>query len=142
MFIAHGNFQVKDSDHPNIIIVEATGPFNIQAVHIYRQQVLDKTANINGYWGQLNTANQNCLYTPEAAQELQNLTVLKKEQGLRFAAILFKDCLCKTLIEEKIKMFYDRNNIVYEIFSDQNDAMHWLATSLNQANQIPQSTCA
>jgi undecaprenyl pyrophosphate synthase len=142
MFIAHGIFQVKDSDHQNIIIVDATGPFNHQAVHIYRQQIVDRLPNINGYWAQLNIANQNCLYTPEAELELLSLTAFKRENGMRFAAVLFKECLCKTLIEEKIKKFYYTHNIICKIFLDQNEAMHWLTNSLNQANNTPQATCA
>jgi len=142
MFIAHGIFQVKDTLNPNIIIVDATGPFNLQAVQAYHQQIVDKLPSFTGYWAQLNIANQNCLYTPEAELELIKLTNFKSKNNLRFAAILFKNCLCKTLIEEKIKAFYSKHNIICNIFSDQDDAMHWLTTSLNHINNNSQPNCA
>ena len=142
MFIAHGTFQVKDTHNPNIIIVDATGPFNLQAVQVYHQQIVDKLPSFTGDWAQLNIANQNCLSTPEAELELLNLTTFKSKNGLRFAAVLFKDCICKVWVAEKIEKFYTKHNIICKIFSDQSKAMHWLTTSLDQTNNTLQSSYA
>ena len=94
------------------------------------------------HWAQLNIINQNCLYTPDAEKKLHALTVLKSQNGLKFVAVIFNECLCEMVLEEKIKNFYQSQGVVCQFFINENEAMQWLITELHALDDFSSVTCA
>jgi len=132
MFDSHGKFIISYKD--NIIEVQASGPFNLEAVKCYEEAVVEAVRQISNPWGQIIFMHHNCLYTPEAEEEMQRFTKLRKELGLKTIALVFTDHTAMFLIRDKISSFYRQQDIPCEFFTDKTEAYKWLNTQLQQTS--------
>ncbi|NQZ30303.1 MAG: hypothetical protein HRU06_03470 [Oceanospirillaceae bacterium] len=128
MFDSHGKFIV--SLQGNILRVDASGPFNHEAVDCYQEDVIAALKSLSGPWGQLILMHANCLYTPEAEERMYHFSQLRKELGLKAIALVFVDQDAMFIVKDKISSFYKNIDITYHFFTQQLLAEQWLATQL------------
>ena len=107
MFESHGRFVVCRQG--NILKVDATGPFNHEAVENYQEDVVDAIKYLDEPWGQLILMHENCLYTPQAAQAMYHFAELRQKLGLVAIALVFIDKNAMLIVQDKISDFYHNN---------------------------------
>jgi len=131
LFESHGHFKVSVQN--NTIHVLALGPFNTQAVSNYKEDLILAIQQIEGPWTQLNQMHQNCLYTPEAQQQMHHLTQFRKEQGLIAVAFIFKDCFGASILQEQLSSIYSKIRIPCQFFDDSASASLWLQQQMDSS---------
>ena len=138
MFESHGRFVVCRQG--NILKVDATGPFNHEAVENYQEDVVDAIKYLDEPWGQLILMHENCLYTPQAAQAMYHFAKLRRELGLVAIALVFIDKNAMLIVQDKISDFYQGLKIPYQFFYNREEGTHWLKNKLLSASQSQQPT--
>ena len=128
MFGLHGEFVV--SYQGSIIEVEATGPFNLKAVKCYEKDVVEAVTHIHVPWVQIVFMHQDCLYTPEAEQEMHKFSKRRKRLGLTAIALVFIDLHTMYLSKDQIAKFYQQHDIPCEFFTQKEAANKWLSKQL------------
>lgn len=138
MFESHGRFVVCRQG--NILKVDATGPFNHEAVENYQEDMVDAIKYLDEPWGQLILMHENCLYTPQAAQAMYHFAELRRELGLVAIALVFIDKNAMLIVQDKISDFYQRLEIPYQFFYNREEGTHWLKNQLLPASHSQQPT--
>lgn len=138
MFDSHGKFVVTQQG--NVLKVDASGPFNHEAVDCYQEDVVAAIKNIDGPWGQLILMHANCLYTPKAEERMYHFSKLRKDLGLKAIALVFIDKNTMFIVKDKIADYYKNLDIAYEFFTQRNHAEQWLTTQLQPTTTVNNQT--
>lgn len=138
MFLLHGEFNVSFTE--KILYVEACGPFNLEAVKGYAADIEALGDKLPGYWGQLNIMQGNCLFTPDAALELNALIKRRLELGLCCIAFIIPDIQAKVIMHQQLVAAYQTVSIKCEFFEQRSEAELWLSQQLShQAATVMQA---
>lgn len=124
-YTAHGSYQIKLED--NILHVEAYGPFNEVFSKQYYQEMKSLMRELADQpWATLVTYHGNGIFTPEAEQELTELTQIRAEHGMVANASVLKNSIHTDMQHMQLARIYDAANIPCHVFSEQNAAQSWL----------------
>jgi len=138
MFSSHGKFIV--SRKANIVEVDATGPFNHEAVIGYQNDIIDCVEDIQGSWGQVVYIHDNCFYTPGAEQLMYGYCKARQDLGLKAIALVLMNNDAMQIMKDKIADYYQRLNIPHQFFTEQSVAQKWLDSQLAPFNSDRSST--
>ncbi|EPJ52200.1 MAG: hypothetical protein OFPI_14750 [Osedax symbiont Rs2] len=132
--LAHGlcNIEFKDS----ILTLEVTGPFNEQHVQNLQCQLQKALLNVDSPWGQLTLLHQDCIFTPQAEQEMYHTVKLRKQRGICAIAVVFVNKVRTMIIERQLTRIYQQFDIDHAYFIDADTAAVWIKEQLamQQAN--------
>jgi len=128
---SHGVYQVKIKG--NLLFLEATGPFNLQYVDDLMATMGRDIKKMDDHWGQMTIFHNNSLFVPDALQKLKSSMYARKENGLKYVAVVLLDPQCSFVIKEQISEIYQSAQIPFKFFEDCPAAENWLTTTLNKA---------
>jgi len=131
MPMSHGVYQVKIK--ANVLMLEATGPFNLQYVNDLTTTMQREIEKMDDHWGQMTIFHNNSLFVPDALQKVKSSMYHRKENGLKYVAVVLLDPQCSFVIKEQISEIYQSAQIPFKFFDDYPTAESWLTTTLNKA---------
>ena len=122
--LAHGLCKIEFKD--NILTLEVTGPFNEQHVQNLQCQLKKALSNVDSPWGQLTLLHQECIFTPQAEQEMYATVELRKQRGICAIAVVFVDKVRTIIIEQQLTRIYQKFDIDHAYFIDADAATVWI----------------
>ncbi len=128
MFLPHGEYRIELDN--NVMLVEAKGPFNIEVVKQYSQQVAATLRQLVLLWGQVVILHQNSLFTPEAEQLMYKTVKDRKEHGLVASAVIINGSASQFIIEQQVAQIYQASKVSYRFFDDECEARAWVDGAL------------
>ena len=128
MFLPHGKYRIELKN--NVMLVEAKGPFNIEVVKQYTQQVAATLSQLILPWGQVVILHQDSLFTPEAEQLMYKTVEDRKENGLVASAVIINGSTSQFIIEQQVAKIYQASKVNYQFFDDECVARAWVDEAL------------
>lgn len=131
MFPRHGKFSVEVDSQ--MLIVNATGPFNEELVRDYKAAVDAAVAHLQqGHgWGQVIVLEKESLFTPDAERVLVQSLKNRKRGGLRASAVvLMENVTGRSLIKQQISGAYNKAGIEFTFSDTLAGAKAWLSGHL------------
>ncbi|GAA5216816.1 hypothetical protein ACFSJ3_13355 [Corallincola platygyrae] len=132
-FEAHGQFDFSVKNH--VLIVEARGPFNLEAARTFevgvKKTVTTYLAGVK--WAMLARLHGDGIYTPDSLPLLQSLHLWRIKHGLRRIAIVFAQPESKAIssvIETQFNKVYqasDADICLQRFFDTDQEAQAWLS---------------
>ncbi len=122
----HGTYTIELLGR--IILVDAVGPFNDDAVKKYARDLstfAEKLAPTP--WALCAVFRNECLFTPDAEAELTAVTQWRKEMGMSVVAVVFKEVKERTILQAQMERVYKTTDLQYDFFNEKCDALSWLA---------------
>jgi hypothetical protein len=130
-FKPHGSFGLHRDGQ--LIVVEATGPWNIELIQQYARDVLPviKEISADGPWGSIVIVKGSILFTTEAAAALREAGFRNAKSSGRVAVsyVVTADVEGAVFAPTIIKHIYEGLN-PWSIFADLGDAMVWMRAQL------------
>ncbi len=126
-FSEHGTYRIKVDN--NILMVNAKGPFNIETVNRYHNEVLESVeqlAESGSPWGQVIVLHEESLFTHEASNQLMESNRLRKTKGLSHCAVVLVQPVGIKLIKKQMTGIYRDAGIEMQIFEKIEAAKQWL----------------
>tara|TARA_Y100000310_G_scaffold112989_1_gene111531 strand:+ start:7723 stop:8112 length:390 start_codon:yes stop_codon:yes gene_type:complete len=126
VFAEHGIVEVKIED--NILLVEATGPFNEELVQYYEQS-LESCIKIleDSSWNQIIILHKLSMFTTEAEHKLVQTLKNRKERGLKASAVVLDNIEGESLVKTQMSRCYECANVDYKFTSSVHEAKQWLS---------------
>ena len=124
-FAAHGSVLISAEER--ILIVEATGPWNIEMMNLYFQQCepLKKAFPSDG-WGVLLIAKGEPFILEEAVPASIENIINDKQAGRRATAIIIEPNYGYHLSKSLFTRMYERASESYRFFEHRGSALAWL----------------
>jgi len=129
----HGEYRLTLKN--NLLILEATGPFNLQYVDRLVHDIQCKVSHIKKPWGQITVFNNDSIFVPDAFLKLKSSMQQRKESGLKVVAVILREPQCSFLIRSQISEIYQSAQIPFQFFDNFSEAEHWIAATLNGSDQ-------
>jgi hypothetical protein len=125
VFTEHGKFTIEN--HVDYLIVDATGPFNIELMYKFEKILIEQTNILSGRsWNQIIIMNEESLFTPEAEAYLCNTLAYRTSNGLAGSVIVQKKSLYSALIKEQLSRCYSKFDIAYTFVESLDEAKEWV----------------
>jgi len=128
MNITHGEFKISTKN--NLLITDAMGPFNKQLIQKFAADIEQEIRSFNAHWGQIAILRGNCLLIPEAAKELEKVTIFRKNNGQKYIAIVLLNTQCTFILEKQLSEIYLSVQIPFKFFSQYSFAEEWITDKL------------
>ncbi|EPJ54085.1 MAG: hypothetical protein OFPI_07790 [Osedax symbiont Rs2] len=125
---AHGLFKIEFND--NLLILDVTGPFNDEHVRDLGCRLQEVLTNVHGPWMQVTFLHQDCLFTPQAEQEMAHVVKLRIQRGLCAIAFVFVNKVGRIVIEAQIIRIFQEFHITPGFFTDSDTAITWVKAQL------------
>lgn len=133
-FAAHGSYSVERSG--NILVVEATGPFNEHLIHQFENDVETCMEQFkNQAWATLVIYHGNGIFTPEAEAECIKLTRARARSGMIANASVVINSIHTDLQHMQLTRIYKTANVPSHVFSDTVHAKNWLNTFFQEKSE-------
>lgn len=124
-FPPHGHFDVSLED--NILVIDAFGPFNEQAVHNYESKLKQILNDLEGkQWSQITIVHGFSLGTGIAEKELTESIKYRKSIGLEAAAVVLENVEGLSLMKTQLGRCYVECGIPFKFFEEFSIAKNWL----------------
>ena len=131
----HGFFEV--SVEGRILISRVTGPWNLEAVEAYSEEVNRKIKQLIGQpWGVLAIVSGEPIHTPESMQEMTDTIRFHRSLGRCATALVFVDVEGVHLMKTMLAPMYIDSKEPYYFADDEASARSWLI------EQLPKTTVA
>ncbi len=128
----HGQYALS-VDGP-MLILRARGPWNREAVQLYRDELaLLSTPLEQGAWGLLAIVQGEALLLPDAAALLQQKTATDLARGRVATALVFDNVILQELVEEQFSAIYAGLPQSLRFFDDLHEARAWLQSEIARA---------
>ncbi|MBU3002397.1 hypothetical protein [Paraglaciecola arctica] len=140
-FPAHGSMRL--SIQGQLLIVEGSGPGNIEMVQEYQQQVVGLRKQImHAPWVSLALLSGTPLVSPEAKELFIQVVKQAKSMNLRATAVVFIEMESADLVRQFWREIYTSAGLKFSFFDTENEARDWLQSVLeNDSNtDIEQSS--
>ncbi len=124
MFLPHGEYRIELKN--DVLLIEAKGPFNIELVKQYTQEVDTIIKTLIKPWGQVLILHQDCLFTPEAERLMYRTVEHRKKLGLVASAVVFADPQSRFIIEQQLSNIYQMSQVQYRCFEDEVAGTAWV----------------
>lgn len=131
-FEQHG--QLASAVLGNILVLEGTGPFNIEMLRAASQEASEVLNSLyKKPWGVLSSMHGEAAYLPDAAELL--IDTIRKEKSLnRIAtAIIVTNSTVKVFVEGHLSHIYQRAGETCEVFEERETALVWLNRQIKAA---------
>ena len=129
IFRKHGVYSLEVKDQ--VLIVDATGPFNDELVMCYQNELETCIAQLEtSCWGQIVTLHAQSLFTPEAEQSLINSLKHRKSRGLKASAVVSDSPY--SLVRIQISRIYNQAGVAHDFFENEEHAFNWLIDCENR----------
>ncbi len=129
----HGTYSIELINR--VLFVDATGPFNEDAVKNYSTDLKVFTEKLAPEpWALCAVFRNESLFTPEAEDQLTAVTEWRKEMGMKAVAIIFNEIKGLNILKAQMERIYRRADVPYSFFYDNAEAFSWLAKIGYQAN--------
>lgn len=131
MFPRHGKFSVEVD--AQMLVVNATGPFNEELVRDYKMAVDAAVAHLSegSGWGQVIVLEKESLFTPDAERVLVQSLKNRKRSGLKASAVvLMENVTGRSLIKQQMSGAYKKAGIEFTFSETINSAKAWLSSHL------------
>ncbi|MCJ8298239.1 MAG: hypothetical protein MJK13_04785 [Pseudomonadales bacterium] len=128
MYKSHGESNVERKG--NLLIIDSKGPFNLQFVQSYNREIESIIAQMPEVWGQVVTAYQDFLLTPEAEQELKLACKYRKDRGCCVSGVVFSENGASFVTQGQLTRVYDYAGIKFKFFNDLLLAEQWVVANL------------
>ena len=126
-FKAHGFFNLHRDGQ--VIVIEATGPWNLELIRQYAHDVLPVTREIaeGGPWGAIVVVRNSVLFTTEAAEALREAGFRTARTAGRIAVayVIAPDIEGALLAPDILRRIYEGLN-AWAIFTELPAAMDWM----------------
>lgn len=127
-FSAHGEFTLQIKD--NILLVDATGPFNEETASQYVSQYQDYIIRYQPKL-QLSQLHGSSIFSPEIEEALVQLHQWSAQRGLRAEAVLLDtDPNERAILTMQAKNIFADIQTTYKLFYSKEEAMTWLHSFL------------
>ena len=124
-FDEHGTFTIDVNG--NTLFVEAEGPFNIETVRHYRDDLQVCLDAIKGRpFNQIIVFHNQSIFTQEAADMLVGSNKEMLDMGLEICVIVLFECEYKRVVTRQMSEIYEKSGIPYRFFDSVIDAKLWL----------------
>ena len=134
-FKPHGVFAIHREGQ--VIVVEATGPWNVELIQNYARDVIPLTRDVaaGGPWGAVAVVKKSVLFTLDAATALREagFRTAKASGRVAVAYVIPRDVEGALLAPEIIRSIYEGMN-PWAIFTDTREAMDWVHAQI-EANK-------
>jgi len=125
----HGLFEV--SVEGRILISRVRGPWNLEAVAAYRDEVNRKVEALIGQpWGVLAIVGGEPIHTPDSMQEVTDAIRFHRTLGRCATALVFVDVEAVGLMKTMMAPMYIHSNEPYYFADDEAAARSWLREQL------------
>jgi len=129
---AHGSYTIERQG--NILVVDARGPFNEEAIDRYQVDMKKVCQEMAGQpWASLVTYYGNSVFTPDAEQSLIEITKYRVKHGMVANASVIINSRHADLQQMQLRRVYQASDVTFHVFSDVGSAKEWLTEFL--ANQ-------
>ncbi len=128
MFLPHGKYRIELKN--NVLLVEAKGPFNIEIVKQYTQEIDTVIKELRPPWGQVVILHQDSLFTPEAEHLMYRTVEHRKKCGLVASAVIIENAKSRFVIEQQLSNIYQSSQVEYHYFEDETAGKAWVDEQL------------
>lgn len=126
-----GSYTIEQQD--NILLVDARGPFDIEVLEKFRQEMYGVCEKFEGQsWGSLVTYYGNGVFTPEAEEALIEITKYREAKGMVANASVILNSSHADLQQMQLRRIYQSTKITFHVFSNIDSASEWLTEFVNQ----------
>ena len=134
-FSAHGQLHV--SIDGQLLLIEGTGPANLEMVQEYQRQVVGFREKImHSPWASLVLLKGTPIVSPEAKAVFIETIKQAKVMHLCATAVVFIDVEFAALAEQFWREIYIEVGVPHGFFTTQHEARLWLQDCLNNENQV------
>lgn len=125
MLIKHGSYVLEISG--NILLVEATGPWDDIAIREYTQDNKAVVKQMAGNeWGCLAVFTGNAIMPPDAEQDLIATTAWRVKHGLAAVALVVTETFIPALVKSQFTRIYTSAKVKFAFFNSKQSALEWL----------------
>lgn len=134
-FAQHGRMQSRIED--NILVNEATGPFNAEIINAIQtiQHDLLELISTRDQWAQIYIFRDSALCSPDTIEALRNYLSGMRGKLKRPAATAFvmgQDVEGRSIMAQHYRQVYEDADLKFELFFTEQQAHDWLRLLLNQ----------
>ncbi|MCP4023037.1 MAG: hypothetical protein GY729_14445 [Desulfobacteraceae bacterium] len=125
---SHGIYTIELRDR--ILYVDATGPFNEDAVKEYQKDLTAYIKKLSQHsWALCAVFRNESLFTPDAEEEMMAVTLWRKKMGMKAVAVIFNDIKGLNILKAQMERIYNTADIHHAFFydSDFSRAFSWLS---------------
>ncbi|WP_339723038.1 hypothetical protein [uncultured Paraglaciecola sp.] len=135
-FPAHGSLRL--SIEGQLLIIEGSGPANLEMVQEYQQQVMGLRKQImHAPWGSLALLSGTPLVSPEAKALFVQVIKQAKAMNLQATAVVLIEMESAEMVRQFWQEIYIDSGVNYAFFATIVEARNWLQTVLkNPTNNI------
>jgi len=134
-FSQHGNVESRIED--NILINEATGPFNAEVIYALKQiqQDLLDILSARQHWAQIYTFHHSALCSPDTIDALSAYLADKKGKIKKPSATAFvmdHSVEGRAIMAAHYRHVYEVAELNFDIFTSAEDAQNWVQLMLDK----------
>ena len=134
-FSQHGNVESRIED--NILINEATGPFNAEVIYALKQiqQDLLDILSARQHWAQIYTFHHSALCSPDTIDALSAYLADEKGKIKKPAATAFvmdQSVEGRAIMAAHYRHVYELAGLKFDIFNSLKEAQDWVELMLSQ----------
>jgi hypothetical protein len=131
-FPAHGTMRL--SVEGQLLIIEGSGPANIEMVQEYQQKVMGLRKQImHAPWASLALLSGTPLVSPEAKELFVKVIKQAKTMHLRATAVVLIDMESADMVRQFWQEIYIDAGVKYDFFETIEEARNWLQSVLKNA---------
>ncbi len=132
-FACHGELSAHREE--NILIIEGTGPWNIEALHAAGKEIEQELDYLyQRPWAVLSIMHGQAAYLPDAVADLKE-QIRQEKQGSRVAtALVLTESATRNFTKGHLSQIYNDAGEHFEFFDDRETAMQWLNQQLQQVS--------
>ena len=133
-FPIHGDIRVSVDDR--LMIIEGTGPANIEAVQVYQENAQRFRDMLNeGPWASLVLLKGEPLLSPEAKSKLIEIIRYASTQKVIATGVVMQDLPYIKTIRHFWTSVYEETTLPYRFFDDEDQARSWLNEQIAAAHK-------
>ena len=130
----HGRFEVNAKGP--ILISRTWGPFNVECVLAYREQVNRQIKSLAGQpWAMLATTIGSPLHTPDSMAEMIHTIQQQRQLGRCATAIVFVDVDVESIMKSMLTSMYTQADEPFIFAADEASATQWLEAQIANAKK-------
>jgi hypothetical protein len=127
----HGRFEVAAKGQ--ILISRTWGPFNVECIHAYREDVNLQVKSLVGQrWAMLAVTIGTPLHTPDSMAEMVNTIRQQRNHGRCGTAIVLVDVEVESIVKAMLTAMYTQANEPFIFADDEASATIWLEAQIAQ----------
>jgi hypothetical protein len=133
-FQLHGESELYFED--NILLIEATGPWNIETMTDANKRVMPLIDKLSaGPWGALIIIYGEPIYVPDAATYLVGTIKELKKRGRIASAIMVEESNDPKFAKRHMSSIFEQAGETFRFFKQKQEAKSWLVQKITEARQ-------